>query len=79
MAADRLTIWRLTAIVGSVMPDPYEEGLKKLRADRRSNNELERVIGIPAETIRDIRQRICTNPRFQTVKKIARHYERQAA
>lgn len=61
------------------MTDPYEHGLKKLRADPRSINELERVIGIPAETIRDLKRRICKNPRYTTLKKIARHYEREAA
>lgn len=61
--------------------DSYEAALKKLRADQRSLNELEIAIGIPAETLRDIKNRICKNPRFDTLKKLARHYgrEREAA
>jgi hypothetical protein len=61
------------------MYDIYEEALKKLRADKRTLNELERAIGLPAETIRDIKERITRSPRLDTVKKIVRHYEREAA
>jgi DNA-binding Xre family transcriptional regulator len=59
--------------------DAYDEALKRLRTDRRSCNELERVIGLPAETIRDIKQRIVKNPRLDTLKKIKAHYECEAA
>lgn len=58
--------------------DSYDDALRKLRADRRSLNELEEVTGIPAETLRDIKNRICKNPRFDTVKKLAKFYERAA-
>jgi DNA-binding Xre family transcriptional regulator len=61
------------------MVDVYEEALKKLRADRRSFNELEEVIGIPAETIRDIKRRIVKNPRLDTLRKIVAVYQREAA
>lgn len=59
--------------------DIYEEALKKLRADTRTLNELEKAIGLPAETIRDIKNRIVLSPRYDTLKKIAAHYQRQAA
>lgn len=58
--------------------DSYDDALKKLRTDRRSLNELEEATGIPAETLRDIKNRICKNPRFDTVKKLAKFYERAA-
>jgi DNA-binding Xre family transcriptional regulator len=58
--------------------DVYEEALKKLRTDRRSLNELERAIGLPAETLRDIKHRIVKNPRLDTLKKIRAHYECEA-
>jgi DNA-binding Lrp family transcriptional regulator len=61
------------------MFDIYEEALKKLRADKRTLNELERAIGLPAETIRDIRERITKSPRLDTMKKIVKHYEQQQA
>lgn len=60
------------------MVDVYEEALKKLRADERSCNALERKIGVPAETLRDIKQRIVKNPRYDTLKRIAAFYEREA-
>jgi hypothetical protein len=59
--------------------DIYEESLKKLRADSRTLGELEKAIGLPAETIRDIKNRIVKSPRFDTLKKIARHYGGEAA
>lgn len=59
--------------------DVYEEALKKLRADRRSFNELEEITGIPAETIRDIKRRIVKNPRLDTLRKIVAVYQREAA
>lgn len=59
--------------------DSYDIALKKLRADQRSLNELEEETGIPAETLRDIKNRICKNPRYDTLKKLARYYEREAA
>ena len=56
------------------MVDMYGIALKKLRADRRSINEMERAIGIPAETLRDIKRGIVRHPRYDTLQKIARHY-----
>lgn len=61
------------------MVDVYEEALKKLRADRRSFNELEEITGIPAETIRDIKRRIVKNPRLDTLRKIVAVYHSEAA
>lgn len=61
------------------MFDIYESALKKLRSDQRTLNELEEAIGIPAETIRDIKNRRCKNPRYGTLKKLAKHYGREAA
>jgi hypothetical protein len=58
--------------------DSYEEAIKKLRSDTRTLNELEQATGIPAETLRDIKNRICKNPRYETVKKLAKFYERAA-
>jgi transcriptional regulator with XRE-family HTH domain len=58
--------------------DSYETALRKLRADRRTLAELEAATGIPAETLRDIRKRICKNPRYETVKKLAKYYEPSA-
>lgn len=59
------------------MVDIYEDGLKKLRSDKRSCNELERLIGLPAETIRDIKRRIVRFPRLDTLKAIAKFYAEQ--
>lgn len=59
--------------------DIYEEALKKLRADKRTPKELGRVIGLPATTIADVKRRVTKFPRIDTMKKIARHYEREAA
>lgn len=52
--------------------------LRKLRADRRSLNELERVTGVPAETLRDIKHRIVKDPRLTTLRKIVRAYAEAA-
>jgi DNA-binding Xre family transcriptional regulator len=60
------------------MHDPYELALKRLRSDRRSLNELEREIGIPAETLRDIKRRIVKFPRFDTLKRLVAYYEQAA-
>lgn len=56
------------------MLDIYDEALKKLRADKRNPREIGDSVGIPSTTIRDIKERICTNPRIKTVKKIVAHY-----
>lgn len=59
--------------------DSYEAALKKLRADQRTLNELEEATGIPAETLRDLKNRISKNPRYNTLKKLARHYDGEPA
>ena len=61
------------------MADIYETALKKLAADERSLNQLEEEIGVPAETLRDIKSGHVKSPRFDTLKKIARHYEQRKA
>jgi transcriptional regulator with XRE-family HTH domain len=60
------------------MADIYEAALKRLRTDKRTHNELERVVGLPAETIRDIRNGITTNPRFDTMRRLAKWLQRAA-
>lgn len=80
LAAFRLTDKRDSANVAPLMTDDiYEQALKKLRADRRSLNELEAETGIPAETLRDIKAKITKSPRLDTLRKLAKHYEAQAA
>ena len=54
--------------------DIYDLAIKKLGADRRPFNQLERDSGIPAETLRDIKRRIVKSPRFHTLKKLAKFY-----
>ena len=62
------------------MADIYEIALEKLAADERSLNRLAEEIGVPAETLRDIKSGHVKSPRFDTLKKIAKHYqEREAA
>ena len=60
------------------MADPYEQALKKLAADERSLNELSKLTGIPAETLRDIKSGHVANPRFDTLKKLAFLYAKAA-
>lgn len=61
--------------------DIYDEPLRRLRRDKRPANEIERESGVPAETVRDLRNGITTDPRLSTVKKLASHYgiRREAA
>lgn len=61
------------------MLDIYDQALKKLRADSRAPAEIGESIGVPSSTIRDIKKRICTNPRIKTVRKIVAHYFPEAA
>lgn len=62
------------------MSDPYEQALKQLKKDKRSLNELGKLIGIPYETLRDIKNGITKSPGYATLKKLAAHYgEQQAA
>ena len=61
------------------MSDPYEAALRQLRADTRSLNHLERMIRVPAETLRDIRQGITKSPRYDTLKKLLKFYGQSAA
>lgn len=60
------------------MSDQYAQALKKFRSDKRSLNELEKVIGLPAETLRDIKRRISKFPRYDTIRRIARYYQESA-
>lgn len=69
---------RFTVKVWSVA-DIYDEALKKLRADKRTPAAIGELTGVPPTTIRDIKERICTNPRIKTVKKIVAHYFPEAA
>jgi len=59
--------------------DSYELAVKKLIADQRSINELERVIKLPAETLRNIKRGIVKSPRLDTLRRIAKHYARETA
>ena len=61
------------------MADIYELALKKLSSDDRSLNELERETGIASETLRDIKSGHVKSPRFDTLKLLAKFYEREAA
>jgi hypothetical protein len=54
--------------------DIYDAALRRLRADARAPAELEKEIGVPAGTLRDLKNNLCTNPRMKTVKKIVAHY-----
>ena len=54
--------------------DIYEQALKKLKAEKRGFNELERETGIPAETLRDLKNGISRFPRFDTVRALAKFY-----
>lgn len=54
--------------------DIHEAALERLRADERAPAVLEKEIGVPAGTLRDIKKNICTNPRWKTVKQIAAYY-----
>lgn len=57
--------------------DMYELALKKLADDERSLAQLAEEIGVPAETLRDIKSGHVKSPRFDTLKKIATHYDRE--
>ena len=61
------------------MHDPYDAVIRRLKDDERSNNDLEKECGVPAETIRDIRSGHIKNPRLGTLRKIAGLYQREAA
>ena len=76
-ATNRLTPGDLSPILFR-MADPYEQALKKLAADERSLNELSKLTGIPAETLRDIKSGHVENPRFDTLKKLVGLYARAA-
>ncbi len=56
------------------MIDIQDFVLGHLKADSRSLNEMERNIGVPAETLRDIRSGFVKSPRIDTLRKIATHY-----
>lgn len=61
------------------MADIYQTALDKLTRDQRSLNELEAETGIPSETLRDIKSGHVKSPRFDTLKKLAALYQREAA
>ena len=75
----RLTAGDISPNLRFNMADIYELALKKLAADERSLNELEREIGVPSETLRDIKSGHVASPRFDTLKRIAKFYQREAA
>lgn len=83
MSADGRAIWRLT--IGDISPenlgmaDPYDNILKKLKQDERSNTELAGACGVPAETLRDIKSGHIKSPRLSTLRAIASLYERADA
>ena len=56
------------------MYDPYEVVIGRLKADSNSLETLEKEIGVAAETLRDIRSGHVTNPRIDTLRKIAAYY-----
>jgi hypothetical protein len=58
--------------------DRYEQALAKLIADERGPTELEQLTGLPAETLRDLKNKTTTNPRFNTLKALAAFYEKAA-
>jgi hypothetical protein len=76
MAADRLHRKRNSANVESM--DLYDLALKKLKEDPRGYLELEREIGLPWTTLRDIKEGVTKSPRFATVKQIAAYYRTAA-
>jgi DNA-binding XRE family transcriptional regulator len=57
--------------------NPYTDGLNRLRRDRRSTYTLAAEIGIPRETVRDIKTGRIRAPRWTTMQKIAGHYLRR--
>ena len=54
--------------------DIYERALRKLVDEKRSMYELARRSGIPKETLRDIRSGYVANPRYDTLKRLARFF-----
>jgi len=56
------------------MRDIFDVALMGLKADSRSLNEIAAEMGVPAETLRDIKSGHVSNPRIDTLRKIAAHY-----
>lgn len=56
------------------MSDIFDIALAGLKADQRSLNEIASEVGVPAETLRDIKSGHVSNPRIDTLRKIAAHY-----
>jgi len=56
------------------MFDIYEYAVSRLRSDNHSLSELEKLMGVPAETLRDIKAGRVANPRIDTLRKIVAHY-----
>ena len=77
MAICRLTHGELSPI-RTDMADLYEQALKKFRSDERDNGTLAQEIGLPKETVRDIRSGHVEYPRLPTLRLIAAFYEKAA-
>lgn len=56
----------------------YDAALQKFHKDERPLQTLEQRIGVPWETLRDIKNGTTKSPRLDTLRKMAKHYERKA-
>lgn len=71
-----LDVGRFIAYKNGYMADLYEQALKKFRSDERDNGTLAQEIGLPKETVRDIRSGHVEYPRLPTLRLIAAFYEK---
>lgn len=55
------------------------EALKRLKKDERPLTVLEKLSGLPRETIRDLRNGITDNPRLTTCEGLLKLYPPEAA
>lgn len=74
----RLTTGDISLNIHSHTMDIYETALRKLRSDKRDNKTLAHEIGLPKETVRDIRSGHVEYPRLPTLRLIYRYYEKAA-
>jgi len=79
----RQAIWRLhsgdISLIKSDM-DLFQFVLDRLdREEERSLQQLARDTGVPYSTLRYIKERKTRSPRFETVRKLADHYEAREA
>lgn len=74
----RLTTGDLSLILHPYTMDIYEHALRKLRTDKRDNKTLAHEIGLPKETVRDIRSGHVEYPRLPTLRLIAGYYGKAA-